>query len=622
MVAGLTSLDPGLIRSSKGKRKPPPLRLRSRATLHGSIVSCAFASASWPTYTTSEADRPSPSCVQCRLRKVKCDRAQPSCSRCLRNDFDCEYARKRRPGPRRGHAQSLHNKVDCLERSVESLSSQLQERSSPSQQYNLRTTTSWLSNEHYKDQATPGMPPDAALGHVQSLSSEDDRPLASSGLPPIHHLKDIVNLFFESINNWLPFLLPEFVMELLRDPVSLDEPEQILLHALVVSGLRFWEGPEEARKSYLQISKRRVQSYVLTHTNIRSLQALVILAWEAIGEADFAQSMNLLTLLAQNISQLGWASEPRFDLGLFMAAPAGITQASLLPRADTWYHQEEKRRLFWVSYALDRYINTSTSSDFRIDEKQVNRPLPCRLSLWSAGEQVETRWYRTDEPFKTIVDAPENLGSFSYLCEVTRIMTQIHEFVKRPLDFYSADEVNSWRASYNMLDEQLSAWLASLPGEPEQRRSQYRSLGLARSQATKWITLQSSFILASLRLHSVAGYPPMASELFQPSHSAMQKCLAAVTSMLSVAKEVVDQDMLGLLGPPFTGSLWVAARLLLVHASVQGHHLDPSIHFYIATLERMGQTWPVAREFSFRLKSMLPHAQPANGLESLGELRR
>lgn len=542
----------------------------------------------------------------------------------MHNDIDCQYASKRKPGPRKGHALDLHNKVDYLEKSVASLNSQLHERHSVGQHYNLRTTTaSSPSNTHGWNYASPSQQPGAAaFDYTLSPSSADDGSLASSGLPPLHHLKGILSFFFESINNWLPFLLHEFAAELLQDPLSLGEPDQILLHALVINGMRFWDGPEELRKGYLQNSKQRVQSYVLANTNIRSLQALVILAWEAVGDAEFAQSMNLLTLIAQNIAQLGWASEPRFDLGLFMHAPAGITQPSKLPHTNTWYHEEEKRRLFWVAYALDRYINTSTSSDFRIDEKQVNRPLPCRLSLWSAGQQVETRWYSTDEPFKTIVDVPENLGSFSYLCEVTRILTQIHEFVKRPLDFYSPEEVSNWRASYKTLDDQLSAWLASLPGEPE-RGSQQHTPGLtARSQASKWITLQSSFILASLRLHSVAAYPPMTSDLFQPCPSAMQKCTAATSSMLSAAKEIVDQDMLGLLGPPFTGGLWVAARLLLVHASVQGHELDPSIHFYIDTLERMGKHWPIAREFSFRLKSMLPHTQPTAGIESLDELRR
>lgn len=543
----------------------------------------------------------------------------------MSSNSECVYADKRKAGPKKGHIRDLHSKIQSLENSLGSLSSQLDEYRSSGQQRSPFGSASSpdvghrgnrsnsLSHSHL---STSFASTDSPQSHV-----EDDL-LASVGFPPYRHLADLVDLFFESVTTWLPFITHELAISLLKDPMNINEPDQILLHALIVSGMRFWKGPEEMRQQYLRSSKQRVQAYALSNANIRCLQALVILAWEATGDADFAQAMNLLTLLARNISHLGLGGEPRFDLGLSIDAPAGMTQSSKLAHPETWYEQEERRRLFWVAYALDRYANTSTSSDFKINESEVNRPLPCRFGLWIAGEPVETRWYRTDDPFEMTVDNPQNLGSFSYLCEVTRIMTRIHEFVRRPLDFYSATDVQRWRESYNKLDHQLSSWLSSLPGEPTRSSGHVPSQSAARYQASKWITLQSGFILASIRLHSVAGYPPMSSELFKPSQSAMQKCLTAASSMLSAAKDVVDQGMLGLLGPPFAGALWVTARLLLVHASVPGHQLDPSIHFYISTLEKMSEYWPVSKAFAYRLTCMMPHAQPTRGLKSLEDLRR
>lgn len=330
--------------------------------------------------------------------------------------------------------------------------------------------------------------------------------------------------------------------------------------------------------------------------------------------------MNLLALLSQNFSHLGLGVENRFDLGLSIDAPAGLTQGFMISHPTSWLQEEETRRLFWAVYSIDRYTNTCTSSNFMIDEREVNRPLPCRYDLWVAAEQVETRWYRTDKPFEVTADVPENLGSFSYLCEVTKIMTRIHEFVKQPLNFYSSSDSDRWRASYAELDRQLSSWLNSLPGEYAQISESCRSD--TRSRVSNWITLQSGFILAATRLHSVAGYPHTASELFKASHSAMQKCITAVTSMMRTAQDVVSAGMLQLLGPSFAGALWATARLLLVHASVPEHHLDSSIYFFISTLEKLGRHWPVAKVFSSRLVCMLPHTHTGDNSKSLEDLRR
>jgi hypothetical protein len=571
------------------------------------------------------------------------------------------YAGKCKPGPRKGHARELYDEVEQLEKSFNSLNSQLQEHLSPpgrSESHSLGQeklpsgsydgSLQSLNAAGISVQAAEAVKADenrilavcsantprnrervtAAVSHSGLLravaadaeSHEYNGFLETAGLPPYHQLAALVDLYFEHVNAWLPLLEQESILGLLRNPLQLGEPDQILLHALVLTGSRYWKDLKTIRWQYHESSKQRIQLYVLKHSNIRGLQALAILTVDVLGDAHTVEGMNLLALLAQNFSHLGLGVENRFDLGLSIDAPAGLTQGSMLPHPTSWLQEEEARRLFWAVYSIDRYTNTCTSSNFMIDEREVNRPLPCRYNLWVAGEQVETRWYRTDKPFGVTADAPENLGSFSYLCEVTRIMTRIHEFAKQPLDFYSSSDIGRWRASYAELDRQLSSWLNSLPGEYAQITESCRSD--TRSRVSNWITLQSGFILAAIRLHSVAGYPPMTSELFKASHSAMQKCITAVTSMMRTAQDVVSAGMLQLLGSPFAGALWVTARLLLVHASVPENHLDPSIYFFISTLERLGEHWPVAKVFSRRLVCMLPHTHMGDNAKSLEDLRR
>lgn len=556
------------------------------------------------------------------------------------------YAEKRKPGPRRGAARGLHDKIEQLEKSLGSLSSQVQAHITPpvGNEGDLSQTkgppgssvdgvpvspsATGFSGER-ADEADEycrhSQNPDT-LGYQKlprlddSTESEHDDFLNNAGLPPYHQLAALVDLYFEHVNSWQPLLEQTSILELLRNPLELSEPDQVLLHALVLSGSRYSTDRNTVRQQYHDSSRQRIRLYVLEHSNIRGLQALAILTVEVLGDAHTVEAMNLLALLAQNFSHLGLGVERRFDLGLSIDAPAGLTQGSMISHPTSWLQEEEARRLFWAVYNIDRYTNTSTSSNFIINEREVNRPLPCRYVLWVAGEQVDTRWYRTDRPFEMTANVPENLGSFSYLCEVTRIMTRIHEFVKQPLDFYSLSDIDRWKASYTELDRQLSSWLRSLPDEYAQiSESSHSDM---RTRASNWITLQSGFILASIRLHSIAGYPPMTSELFQASHSAMCKCITAVTSMVRTAQDVVSAGMLQRLGPPFAGALWVTARLLLVHATVPEHDLDPSIHFFISTLEKLGDHWPVAKVFANRLGCMLSHVHTDDNATSLEDLRK
>lgn len=63
--------------------------------------------------------------------------------------------------------------------------------------------------------------------------------------------------------------------------------------------------------------------------------------------------------------------------------------------------------------------------------------------------------------------------------------------------------------------------------------------------------------------------------------------------------------MLTKLGPPFAFSLWVAARLLLVHGSTIDHHVNPAINPLVETLREMGYYWKVAERYATLLQRVM-----------------
>lgn len=76
-------------------------------------------------------------------------------------------------------------------------------------------------------------------------------------------------------------------------------------------------------------------------------------------------------------------------------------------------------------------------------------------------------------------------------------------------------------------------------------------------------------------------------------------------NIAALGEYVVQNGMLPKLGPPFAFTLWVAARLLLVHGSTIELKLSPQIQFFVDTLKDMGRYWLVAERYSAILTRVL-----------------
>lgn len=63
--------------------------------------------------------------------------------------------------------------------------------------------------------------------------------------------------------------------------------------------------------------------------------------------------------------------------------------------------------------------------------------------------------------------------------------------------------------------------------------------------------------------------------------------------------------MLNKLGPPFAFSVWVAARLLVVHSSTVDLQMNPIVHFFVGILHELGLYWAVADRYAALLQRVL-----------------
>ncbi|PYI10582.1 C6 transcription factor [Aspergillus sclerotiicarbonarius CBS 121057] len=459
-------------------------------------------------------------------------------------------------------------------------------------------------NDYTGNESSLKVPVNLYANQEQSLADPE------LDLPPYDLLYALVDLYFEHINTWCPVLHRRTTLDTFFGPSPLEEADRTVLYAIVATTLRFSSDSrlnEQNRKRYHDSSKQKVLLYGLENSSVKALQALVILALDLVGSSNGPPGWKLLALITRSVVQLGLAVEAKSSL-IAPSYPSIYTlRAVTLPEPESWIEDESRRRLFWMVYLLDRYSTIATAFDFALDDKDIDRKLPCKDEYFLKSQPVETRWFQRSSDRADYVTRAENVGTFGLYVEVLGILSRIHTFLKRPVDIGALSDVEEWQATYRKLDSELTSWEFGLPAEYAYENSSRLFSG---SKPTKgihcdWVQLHVTYQTAVIRLHSSAAYPTTRSPIFTPSYSASQRCLLAVDNILSVTRFVVDNNMLDRLGPPFAFTLWVSARLLLVHGSTIAHTVSPDILFFVDTLAQMGKYWKVAERYSSILQRVL-----------------
>ena len=471
-----------------------------------------------------------------------------------------------------------------------------------------------------------------------SMTQSQTQSTAENDLPPYDLLYALVDLYFKHVNTWCPILHRKSTLDSLFGPSVTDEEDKIMLHAIVATTLRFSTDSrltEERRRHYHDVSKQRVLLYGMEHSSVKALQALVILALDLIGSRNGPPGWNIMALITRAVVQLGLAVETNSLTVSPNYTSIYTLRAMILPEPRDFIEEESRRRLFWMIYLLDRYATIATAFEFALDDKEIDRTLPCRDDLWIRNQKVETRWFRADDsrpwdpsPVRrgstaTIngvsmgseygeVNNPENMGAFGHYIEVLGILSKIHKFLKQPVDISALSDVETWQMRYKELDSMLTSWKFSLPAEYGNMAKLYQP-GPAKMLNCGWVMLHATYHTAVIRLHSSAAYPTARSPIFTPSYSASQRCSGAVDNIHALAEFVLSHQMLAKLGPPFAFTLWVAARVLLVHGCTVEKKLPLSeIKFFVDALKEMGRYWPVATRYCQLLTRVLDEHNEAD----------
>lgn len=177
-----------------------------------------------------------------------------------------------------------------------------------------------------------------------------------------------------------------------------------------------------------------------------------------------------------------------------------------LPPAQSWIEEEERRRVFWNIFNLDRFCSVATGWNTSLTADDVQRRLPADGGCWHKGEVVTTPYFgiwdrsnakignsiaflpahyssleQDDDPeaepdaatktgmlppqpsprpstTKSSVAGPDmsTVGAFAYCIEATESLSRVTTFfLQQRIDFNDRREVINWLTRFKELDLRL-----------------------------------------------------------------------------------------------------------------------------------------------------------------------
>ncbi|OQE10760.1 hypothetical protein PENVUL_c003G07340 [Penicillium vulpinum] len=466
------------------------------------------------------------------------------------------------------------------------------------------------------------------------------RSTSSAQLPPDNLVSDILDAYFSVAHPFIPIIHETLFRSRLQDPT--ERPKlTVVLHAMMVCALRYVANERlagewlELYPDALQRSREFVVLSGMDGLSVENLQALIIVAFVHIGDGNASKAWPVVGTLTRAVVYLGLHTEPEeTDTG-----EAALRPHFCLPPAQVWTETEERRRVFWNVFLLDRFCSTVTGEDVQVrlpsdglywvKEEPVTTPffhiweaslgnigksvsfLPSHFISLADKEKETTDTVPTSERASPISRAPENrsvdvstIGSFAYCVEATECLNRVVKFfLQRSVNFQSRQEFNAWLTRFKELDLQLIHWKMFLP-----RR--WKDSNISREPAfvhmdpnltLAHITHNTSMIL----LHQCIAYPRanILEKLKPASTASAETCqLAASETANTVQKYLQYTPFVGLVNSQFTFCTYISARVMMIHSHIHRTDLPDAHHVLLSSLQEMSTRW-VSTNPSLKLSS-------------------
>ncbi|KAM5377893.1 hypothetical protein ACJZ2D_004797 [Fusarium nematophilum] len=632
-----------------------------------------------------------PSCQGCRRRKLRCSRDKPTCNHCRRLDSPCVYdLKKSKPGIKPGVIESLNRRVETTvygasrsdnqeapagpppepQQIVGAFSSLIQELrdlvSSSRAPLPLQGFGS-LPGPVNQGTPTPAQVPLASpierrdhlddhhefnLGHgqprkrrrvdscgnpnIELASQLGELGSTSTTLPPPDLLEDIISAYFTLIQPWIPILHETRFRSRFYSQEQLPRLT-VLLHAIVVAAIRFVDSDNSRLTAqdvefWMTRSRGVVILSAMDGLSVENLQALSIIAFSDMGTGDVARAWPIIGSLTRTVEylQLSVEADDRQGRPLLKPLPS-------IPPPQSWTQDEERRRVFWSIFNLDRLCSVMTGWNTSLTSDDVRRRLPADGGLWHKEETVITPYFgiwdrsaarignsivflpahypspeqTTDAPPETPTttsSAPKGtatvdmttVGAFAYCIEATESLSRVTTyFLQQRINFQDRQEVSNWLTRFKELDLRLVHWKMFLPQKWKDSNISRRPtlITMDPNLTLAHVTHNTSMIL----LHQQIAYPApqWTSIVRMPSAHSAETCQNAAAETATITRKYLKYTPENSpVNSQFAFCVFVSARALLVHWRYYRTELSSEFWLLVDSLDEMAKRWagPILKE--------------------------
>lgn len=147
-----------------------------------------------------------------------------------------------------------------------------------------------------------------------------------------------------------------------------------------------------------------------------------------------------------------------------------IRRMLFLTPSKSWGEAEERRRVFWTVFLMDRFCSVSTGWKMSLTSADIKRRLPCEGALWEKEQEVRTPYFGIPKSKETtpsssvplgsqglaIQEDQDSMGGLAYNIEATESLALVTNFFLH--DAFVVDDVEKaqlWMMKFKELDLRL-----------------------------------------------------------------------------------------------------------------------------------------------------------------------
>lgn len=433
-----------------------------------------------------------------------------------------------------------------------------------------------------------------------------------------------------------------------------DEPQRdqmiIILHSMVLAASKFV--PDAS--TYVRAQTRSwIISNAMDGVSVENLQALIILAFNDFGDGNAQKAWSIIGSMTRTVEYAQLAQEQEEG----EQRPFSQPYAPLNYTTD-WTEVEERRRVFWNVFLLDRLCSVTQGWNTSLTSDDVFRRLPCDGHLWRKEQPVQTPYLgiwdkskgrignpidfvsRNPSPGRgntvefrdAIGDVPPSavyaqhqpsdmstVGALAYNIEATESMSRVMSyFLQQKVNMRDQSDISSWLTRFKELDLRLVHWKMLLPQKWKTNPNLTRQVPLMDPNlTTAHVTHNASMIL----LHQTIAYPPLHWGFRNrlPSSCSAEACYSAAVEIATISQKYLIKSLTDSpVGSQYAFCIFIAARVLLVHWRYEGgNELPPEFWSLVQSLDQMSVRWSALCNPSPQVVNLF--AKYASHLEQLYE---